>query len=432
MEFVAGVSHELRTPVAVIRSAAENLSQGVVGNADRVKRYGQMIEGEARRLGEMVESVLQYAGIESGARLRRRVAARARRAHRVGRRAARCRCSARDGDVQRDDRRDLPPVIGDAGALRSAVQNLVANAVKYGGADRLGRHPRRARAANSAQPEVRITVEDHGPGIPGRRAAAHLRPVLSRRGRPGPADPRQRSRPVARQTHRDSPRRPVTVATRAGAGSAFTITLPAAEPDTSLDERDQRGPGSRSLLNRVCRRLLLVEDEPGLVMTLTDRLRPKATRSRASRDAANGARHRVHRALRRHPPRRHAAGRQRVRHLPDRAPARRPDADPDADRARPGRRPRRRPEARRRRLPGQAVRDGGAAGAHRGAAAPQRVHAAGRRPAPSLPLRRHLGRLPPRRGDQERHRRSSSRRASSSCCAISSSTAARRCRATSS
>ena len=66
MEFVAGVSHELRTPVAVIKSAAENLSQGVVGNAERVKRYGQMIEGEARRLGEMVERVLQYAGIESG------------------------------------------------------------------------------------------------------------------------------------------------------------------------------------------------------------------------------------------------------------------------------------------------------------------------------------------------------------------------------
>ena len=41
MEFVAGVSHELRTPVAVIRSAAENLSHGVVGNADRVKRYGR-------------------------------------------------------------------------------------------------------------------------------------------------------------------------------------------------------------------------------------------------------------------------------------------------------------------------------------------------------------------------------------------------------
>ena len=66
MEFVAGVSHELRTPVAVIRSAGENLSQGVVGSPERVKRYGKMIESESRRLGEMVERVLQYAGLESG------------------------------------------------------------------------------------------------------------------------------------------------------------------------------------------------------------------------------------------------------------------------------------------------------------------------------------------------------------------------------
>ena len=103
MEFVAGVSHELRTPVAVIRSAAENLSHGVVGSGERVKRYGTMIEVEARRLGEMVESVLQYAGLESGRRLgntRRRcspteiidaavdtaiAAARRRRAHRAAR-----------------------------------------------------------------------------------------------------------------------------------------------------------------------------------------------------------------------------------------------------------------------------------------------------------------------------------------------------------
>jgi signal transduction histidine kinase len=66
MEFVAGVSHELRTPVAVIRAAAENLSHGVVDGGDRVKRYGQLLETEARRLGEMVERVLQYAGIQSG------------------------------------------------------------------------------------------------------------------------------------------------------------------------------------------------------------------------------------------------------------------------------------------------------------------------------------------------------------------------------
>ena len=58
-----------------------------------------------------------------------------------------------------------PTVVGDAAALRSAVQNLIANAVKYGGRDRWvgikieqGRHRRR--------PEVWITVSDHGDGIP--------------------------------------------------------------------------------------------------------------------------------------------------------------------------------------------------------------------------------------------------------------------------
>jgi signal transduction histidine kinase len=61
MEFVAGVSHEPRTPVAVIRSAAENLAQGVVASGERVKRYGETIEAEARRLGDMVERGLQYA-----------------------------------------------------------------------------------------------------------------------------------------------------------------------------------------------------------------------------------------------------------------------------------------------------------------------------------------------------------------------------------
>ena len=66
MEFVAGVSHELRTPLAVIRSAAENLADGVVADPKQVKRYGDVIAGEGRRLTEMVEQVMEFAGFESG------------------------------------------------------------------------------------------------------------------------------------------------------------------------------------------------------------------------------------------------------------------------------------------------------------------------------------------------------------------------------
>lgn len=65
MEFVATVSHELRTPLSVIRSAAENLSDGVVSNPEQSKNYGSLILNQGRRLSEMVEQVLEYAGIQS-------------------------------------------------------------------------------------------------------------------------------------------------------------------------------------------------------------------------------------------------------------------------------------------------------------------------------------------------------------------------------
>ena len=87
MEFVAAVSHELRTPLAVIRSAAENLADGVVHDEAQIRRYGELMRTEGRRLTDMVEQILEFAGIQSGparvcASARRRRAAPAR--HRLG------------------------------------------------------------------------------------------------------------------------------------------------------------------------------------------------------------------------------------------------------------------------------------------------------------------------------------------------------------
>src|SRR5262249_32333245 len=63
VEFVAGVSHELRTPVAVVCSAGENLADGLVRDPGEVRVYGATIRDEGRRLSEMIEQVLEYAGI---------------------------------------------------------------------------------------------------------------------------------------------------------------------------------------------------------------------------------------------------------------------------------------------------------------------------------------------------------------------------------
>jgi signal transduction histidine kinase len=223
LEFVAGVSHELRTPVAVIRSAAENLAQGVVGSGDRVKQYGHAIETEARRLGDMVERVLQYAGIASGVGL----------ASRIPLAPSDVIDSAIDATVQaagpakvdRTIATDLPHVVGDPAALRSAVENLISNAVKYGGADKwVG--VRAERGGTKRQPEVLITVEDHGPGIPGEElplifgAFYRGQNAVSRQIQGNGLGLALVQQIVSAHGGR------VTVATRPGAGSAFTIHLP--------------------------------------------------------------------------------------------------------------------------------------------------------------------------------------------------------------
>jgi signal transduction histidine kinase len=160
MEFVAAVSHELHTPLTAMRSAGQNLADGVVADPAQVKRYGVLIESEGRRLSGMVGQVLDFAGIQSG-----------RQAYTlqpteigpvVEGAVSDCRWLLQDrrARVERDVSAGLPLVLGDPAALRRALRNLIENAAKYGGTN-----PRidvRARAGNG---EVEITVEDRGDGL---------------------------------------------------------------------------------------------------------------------------------------------------------------------------------------------------------------------------------------------------------------------------
>ena len=166
LEFVATVSHELRTPLAVIRSAADNLADGVVADEARIRQYGALVRREGVRLSDLVEQILEYAGLQSGQRrltpqpvavaglLREIVAAAEPQARDTG-----VAIELSPGD-------DLPPVAGDEAALRRVFQNLVGNAIKYGaGGGWIG-----IRASRSGG-HVEVRVSDRGMGIaPGDQA----------------------------------------------------------------------------------------------------------------------------------------------------------------------------------------------------------------------------------------------------------------------
>jgi len=160
MEFVAGVSHEMRTPLAVICSAGENLADGVIDERQQVRRYGALIESEGRRLSEMIEQALEFAGVQSG---RKNYALRPTDVGSAIENAiAACAPLIREGEfkIEKDIAPDLPVIAADNAALSRSIQNLLNNAMKYSGENLLIKIK-----AERVGDEAQITIEDRGLGI---------------------------------------------------------------------------------------------------------------------------------------------------------------------------------------------------------------------------------------------------------------------------
>jgi len=226
MEFVAAVSHELRTPLAVIRSAAENLADGVVKDEEQIRNYGNLVRNEGRRLTEMVEQILEFAGIESGQRafvLRPVVLAPMLREI-VQSSDALIRAAGIEVEYGIDD--GLPPVLGDESALRRVFENLIANAIKYGESGRwIGVRGRRAGS------EVQVSIADRGIGICSAEQSRIFEPfyrapdVIAARIQGAGLGLSLVQRIVEAHGGR------ITVRSDPGKGSEFTVVLPAASEE---------------------------------------------------------------------------------------------------------------------------------------------------------------------------------------------------------
>jgi signal transduction histidine kinase len=165
MDFVAAVSHELRTPLTVISSAAENIVDGVVVSRAQTIRYGSVIKSQAKQLVELVEQVLLFAAtrqdsyryeireLQVSDLIESALESTAVQIRTVG------------VTVEKHVEPDLPPVEGDPNALSRCLQNLISNAVKYGG-DARWLAIRASLVRSGVVAEIQIMVEDRGPGIP--------------------------------------------------------------------------------------------------------------------------------------------------------------------------------------------------------------------------------------------------------------------------
>jgi signal transduction histidine kinase len=224
LEFVAGVSHELNTPLAAIRSAGQNLADGIVNKPDAVQRYGKLIQRECDRLVALVDQVLDFAGIQSRSRSYAREPVAVAETLESAVRNSALVLSEAGLRVELDVGSDLPEVRGDAPALRRAVENLLHNAAKFAASG----GEVAVRASRFAEGGVRLAVEDRGPGIPAAERARVFDPFF--RGRAA----RDRQVPgsglglsLVRHIVEGHGGR-VHVQSREGGGSTVVIELPAA------------------------------------------------------------------------------------------------------------------------------------------------------------------------------------------------------------
>ena len=227
MEFVAGVSHELRTPLAVIRSAGENLADGVIADREQVRRYGALIEGEGRRLTEMVEQALEFAGIQSG---RKTYELRPVEICAIIENAVTaCEPLIRESafEIEKEIEPHLPPVAADEASLSRSIQNLLSNAIKYGGESCWIRITARKMESERGG-EIQITVEDRGLGIAPSEVPHIFEPFY--RGRyVTAAQIRGSGLGLSLVKHIvEAHNGRVTVSSAQGRGSAFTLHLPVA------------------------------------------------------------------------------------------------------------------------------------------------------------------------------------------------------------
>jgi signal transduction histidine kinase len=260
-EFVSTVSHELRTPLTSITGSLGLLMGNAAGNLpDSARRLVAVAHTNSLRLVRLVNDILDIEKMEAGRVVFNfsRVEVRPLVAQAIE--DNRGFAEGYGVRVRLEDTRTAADVRADPDRLLQVVTNLLSNAIKFSSADN------EVVVAIEKRPDmVRLTVRDHGPGIP-----TDFKPLIFEKFAQADAgDARQKGGTglglsIVKQIV-DRLSGEVGFADAPGGGTLFHVELPCWDHVASLAiDRDARSDAPR---------LLLCEDDLDTALTLREQLR---------------------------------------------------------------------------------------------------------------------------------------------------------------
>jgi signal transduction histidine kinase len=235
-EFLATMSHEIRTPINAVIGYTDLMQIELPGPLTQQQRdYVERIRQSAQHLTSLVNDVLDFAKVESGQMRIAREELSARGI--IDNSIAMLQSTAAVRRISLSfDCRDARPFLGDAQRVQQILLNLLSNAIKFsdpGGEVRVSCSCRESRdaPAGPVQYWTCIDVADSGPGIGPDQIERIFEPFIQgasgyTRTHGGTGLGLAISRSLARMMGGD-----ITVDSRLGQGSVFTIWLPR-EPAT--------------------------------------------------------------------------------------------------------------------------------------------------------------------------------------------------------
>lgn len=161
-DLVNNLTHELKTPISTISLACEALADPSMPKTEaQVRTYTAMIRDENKRLGSLVENVLQSAVQDSGRMLLKPVDLDMHAVLHDVVRSSTIQVSRRNGRIDLELNAEIHRLVGDRIHLTNLFYNLIDNAVKY-----TEKEPRIRVATSSDDEGITVRVTDNGIGIP--------------------------------------------------------------------------------------------------------------------------------------------------------------------------------------------------------------------------------------------------------------------------